>query len=42
MQGVSYDAEDTETPFSNLMGNAVEPCRDFIISNALEVANLDV
>ena len=35
-------ADEAEDVFSTLMGDVVEPRRDFIQSHALEVANLDV
>ena len=36
------DSADADEIFSKLMGDVVEPRREFIQDNALSVANLDV
>ena len=41
LQVTVEDDSDTENIFSTLMGDIVEPRREFIQSNALKVSNLD-
>ena len=42
MQVEIKESDDADTIFTALMGDLVEPRRDFIQDNALSVANLDV
>jgi DNA gyrase subunit B len=41
MQVKVHQSDTAETVFSTLMGDVVEPRRDFIVENALNVANID-
>lgn len=42
LQVTVEDDSDSESIFSTLMGDVVEPRRDFIQSNALKVSHLDI
>jgi DNA gyrase subunit B len=42
MQVTIEDAEKADDIFTTLMGDKVEPRRDFIQSHALEVTDLDI
>ena len=42
LQVTIEDAVEADEVFSNLMGDEVEPRREFIENSALEVVNLDV
>ena len=42
LQVRTYDAEEAGNTFEELMGDRVEPRREFIESNALKVRELDI